>query len=134
MRGVRGLEFVVIPVIIFSLTIRPLVNAALYLLTKNSYSVSINHLVGESCRYHCEHKSDDWNGHRGEVLMIQNSHIILVTKQRHINSLLDDRMVVWTLTFPAIPGLLLAKWGQCPLSRGEIEAGPNRIDEIHISQ
>jgi hypothetical protein len=103
-------------------------------LQRNSYSVSIKHLVGENCCYHCEHKSDDWNGHRGEVLMIHHSHIILGTKQRHINSLLDDRMTVWTMTFPTIPGLLLAKWGQCPMSRGETEAGPNRIDEIHISQ
>lgn len=98
------------------------------------YSVSIKHLVGESCCYHCEHKSNDWNGHWGKVLMIHNSHVILGTKQRHINSLLDDRMAVWAMTFTAIPGLLLAKWGQCPLSRGETEAGPNRIDEIHISQ
>jgi hypothetical protein len=99
-----------------------------------SYSVSIKHLIGESSRYHCEHESDDWNGHRGEVLVIHNSHIVLGTKQCHINSLLDDRMAVWTMTFPAIPSLLLAKWGQCPLSRRETEAGPNRIDEIHISQ
>lgn len=101
---------------------------------QNLYSVSIEHLVGEGCIYHCEHKSDDWNGHRGEVFMMHNSHIILGTKQCHINSLLDNRMAVWTMTFPAIPSLLLAKWGQCLMNRGEIEVGPNRIDEIHISQ
>jgi hypothetical protein len=113
MRGVHGLEFrvVLIPVRTSSLSLRPFVNAALYLLI---YSVSIKHLVDESCFYHREYKSDDWNGHRGEVLMIHNSHIILVTKQRHINSLLDDRMAVWTVTYPAIPGLLLEKWCQCP--------------------
>jgi hypothetical protein len=83
---------------------------------RNSYSVSIKHLVGESCRYHCEHKSYDWNGHRGEVLMKHNSHVILGTKQRHINSLLDDRMAVWTMTSSTIPRLLLAKWGQYPMS------------------
>ena len=66
--------------------------------------------------------------------MIQNSHIILGTKQRHIYSLLDDRMAVWIMTFPAISSLLLAKWGQCVLSRGETETGPNMIDEIHIFQ
>ncbi len=66
--------------------------------------------------------------------MKHNSHIILVTKQCHIDSLLDDRMTVWTMTFPAILDLLLAKWGQCPMSRGATEAMPNRIDEIRISQ
>ncbi len=101
---------------------------------RNSNSVSIKHLVGESCSYHCEHKSDDWNGHRGEVLVMQNSHIILGTKQRHINGLLEDRMAVLIMTFPAVPSLLLAKWGQCAMSRGETETGPNRIDEIHIFQ
>lgn len=134
MRGVHGLEFVLIPVKIPPLSTGPLVNAALYLLKKFSHSVSIKHFVGESCCYHSEQKSDDWNGHRGEVLMVHNSHVILGTKQRHINSLLDDRMVVWTMTFPAIPSLLLAKWGQCPMSRGETEAGLNGVDEIHISQ
>jgi hypothetical protein len=110
MRGVRGLYFLVAPASVFSLSIRPLVNATLYLLTKkSSYSVPIKHAVGESCHYHCENKSDDRNGHRGEVLMIHNSHIVLVTKQRHINSLLDDWVAVWTMTFPTIPGLLQAK-------------------------
>jgi hypothetical protein len=68
--------------------------------------------------------------------MMHNSHIILVTKQRHINSLLDDRVSVWTMTFPTIPGLLLVKWSQsqCPMSRGATEAAPNMIDKIHISQ
>ena len=31
----------------------------------------------------------------------------LVTKQRHINSLLDDRVSVWKMTFPVITVLLL---------------------------
>lgn len=39
--------------------------------------------------------------------MMHNSHITLITKQRHINSLLDDRMAVWTMTLPVISGLLL---------------------------
>jgi hypothetical protein len=76
----------------------------------------MNHLVGESCYYNCEHKSDDWNGHRGEVLMMHNSHITPVTKQCHINRLLDDRVAVWTMTFPAISSLLVTKWGQYPIS------------------
>ncbi len=101
---------------------------------RNSYSVSIKHLVSESCRYHCEHKSNDWNGHRGEVLMIHNSYIILITKQRHINGLLDNRMFVWAMTFPTIPRILLAKWGQCPMSWSATEAVSNRMDESHISQ
>jgi hypothetical protein len=66
--------------------------------------------------------------------MIHNSHIILVTKQRHINSLLDDRVAVWTMTFLAILGLLVAKWGQYPISRDAAGVVPNRINEIHISQ
>ena len=65
------------------------------------------HVVGESCHYHSERKSNNRNGHWGEVLMMYNSHVILVTKQRHINSLLDNRVSVWTMTFPAITGLLL---------------------------
>ena len=64
--------------------------------------------------------------------MMYNSHIILVTKQRHINCILDDRVPIWIIT---ITGLLLAKWHQCPRSRRVKEAVPtNRIDEIHISQ
>jgi hypothetical protein len=113
------MECPLIPAGVLSLSIRPLANAPLYLLpsvTKRFNSVSIEHLVGESCYYHCEYKCNDWNEHRGEVLMIYNSHIILVTKQRHINSLLDDRMAVWTMTFPAIPALLVTKWGQYPIS------------------
>ena len=43
-----------------------------------------------------------------------NSRVIIVTKERHINSLLDDRVSVWTITFPTIQGLLLVKWSQCP--------------------
>lgn len=67
--------------------------------------------------------------------MINDSHISLVTKQRHINSPLDDRMAVWTMTFRAIPGFLVTKWGQyCPISWNAAGVVPNRINEIHVSQ
>lgn len=62
--------------------------------------------------------------------MMFDSDIILVTKQRLINSILYDRMAVWILTF----GILLVKWGQCPMIQCATETVPNRIDEIHISQ
>ena len=63
--------------------------------------------------------------------MMYDSNIILVTKQRHINCILDDRVPIWVTT---ITSLLLAKWRQCPMSRCVTEAVLNRIDEIHISQ
>ena len=63
-----------------------------------------------------------------------NSHVIPVTKQRLINNLLDDRMSVWAMALPTIPGILLSIWGQCPMSRGATETVANRIYEIHIPQ
>ena len=70
MRGVHSLQFLLIPARVFPLSFRPLVNAALYLLTKkSSYSAHINHAVGKSCHYQCENKSNYRNGHWGEVLM-----------------------------------------------------------------
>jgi hypothetical protein len=65
--------------------------------------------------------------------MMHNSRIILVIKQRLINSLLDDRVAIWTMTFPTIQGLLLAKWGQCPMSLRVTKTLPNLIDEVYIS-
>ena len=139
MRAVHGLGFhvtlVPIPARVFSLSFRPLLDAALYLLKKKSlYLATVSHIVGKSCNYHGENKGDDWNGHRGEVLVMYNSNIILVTKQRLINSLLDDRMSVWAMTFPTIPRILLSIWGQCPMSRGATETVADSIDEIHILQ
>jgi hypothetical protein len=137
MRVVHGLGFtlVLIPARVFSLSFRPLLNAALYLLKdKSSYLAPVKHIVVKSCNYHCENKCDDWNGHRGEVLMMYNSQIILGTKQRLIDSLLDDRMSVWAMTFPTIHGLLVLIWGQCSMSRGATETVANRIDEIQIPQ
>jgi hypothetical protein len=81
---------------------------------KKLYSVPTKYAVGESCHHHCENKSDDWNGHWGEVLLMYNSRVILVAKERHINSLLDDRVSVLNMAFPTIQGLLFVKWSQCP--------------------
>jgi hypothetical protein len=81
---------------------------------KKLYSVPTKYAVGESCNHHCEYKSNDWNGHWGEVLLMYNSRVILVTKERRIDSLLDDRVSVWTMALTTIQGLLLMKWGQYP--------------------
>ena len=102
MRAVHGLSFILVlkPAGFLSLSIRPLLNTALYLFKKKySHLATVKHAVGENHNYHCENKSDDWNGHWGEVLMMFDSHVILVTKQCLINSLLDDRVTVWILTF-----------------------------------
>jgi hypothetical protein len=134
MRGEHGLDFLLIPAGVSSLPIRPLLNAPLYLsIEGSSYSAPRKYVIGESCHYHCEYESDDWNRHWGESLMMANSHVILVTEQRHIKSLLDDRVSVWIMTFPTLTGLLLGR-GQCPMSRGTEKAVPNEMDEIHISQ
>ena len=138
MRSVNGPGFtlILIPARVLSLPFRPLFNAALYLLKNiSSYLAPIRHIVGKSYNYHCENNSDDWNGHRGEMLNMYNSYIILGTKQCLIDSLLDDQMSVWAITFPIIiiPGFLLSIWGECP-SRGATETMANRIDEIHIPQ
>ena len=108
MRGEHGLNFLLIPVRVASLPIRPFLNAPLYLsIEGSSDSAPRKYVIGESCHYHCEYESDDWNGHWGESLMMDNSHVTLVTEQRHINSLLDDRMSVRIMTCPTLPGLLL---------------------------
>ena len=107
MRGEHGLNFLLIPARVASLPIRPFLNAPLYLSIEGRHIQLLESVIGESCHYHCEYESDDWNRHWGESLMMDNSHVTLVTEQRHINSLLDDRMSVRIMTCPTLPGLLL---------------------------
>ena len=65
--------------------------------------------------------------------MIHNPHIILGTKQRHINSHLDDRNQAWTMTSPAMRGQLVAKWVSI-LKGGTAGVVPDIRNEILISQ
>jgi hypothetical protein len=46
--------------------------------------------------------------------MIYYPNIIPGTKPSHVDSLLDDRVAVWIVTFPTVLRLLPIKSGQCP--------------------
>jgi len=64
--------------------------------------------------YHRKHKSNrvHWNWH--EVFMEDNTVSIFVLEPRHIDSLLDDRVLIWVMGHPA-----------------EVEF---TVDECHIGQ
>ena len=60
--------------------------------------------------YQCQDKSNDWDGHRGKMLVMHYSHIVLVTKQCRVDSFLDNGVTIWIMTSSTTPSFLLTEW------------------------
>ena len=71
-------------------------------------------------------------GHRGKMLVMRYSHIILVTKQSRIDSFLDDGVTIWIVA--TIPSFLLTEWKSVSFKPAFCGSVPNGIHEIHVLQ